>query len=200
MSLLDGIRVLACEVGLAGPMCSRMLADLGAEVIKLERPGAGDVTRAWDTGAKGLATGFVWMNRGKKSVALDLRDPVTRPAIEALVETSDVFLVNFSPGWAASMRLDEPSVRRLRPDVVYTEITGFGADGPFAEKTAYDMIVQGETGLIALTERPRSRRRISLPIVDIGAARMERWPRSLRWSSATRPERASRSASRCSTR
>ena len=146
-----------------------MLADLGAEVIKLERPGDGDVTRAWDTGAKGLATGFVWMNRGKKSVALDLRDPATRPAIEALIKTSDVFLVNFSPGWGASVGLDEPSVRALRRDIVYTEITGFGASGPFAEKTAYDMIVQSETGLIALTGTPEEPARISLPVVDIGA-------------------------------
>ena len=169
MGLLDGIRVLACEVGLAGPMCSRMLGDLGAEVIKLERPGHGDVTRAWDTGAKGLATGFVWMNRGKKSVALDLRDPATRPAIETLVKASDVFLVNFSPGWAASMGLDEESVRALRSDIIYTEITGFGTSGPYADKTAYDLVVQGETGLIALTGTPEEPARISLPVVDIGA-------------------------------
>ena len=161
--------MLACEVGLAGPMCSRMLGDLGAEVIKVERPGQGDVTRAWDTGAKGLATGFVWMNRGKKSVALDLRDPAARPAIEALVRASDVFLVNFSPGWAASIGLDEEAVRALRPDIVYTEITGFGTEGPYADKTAYDLIVQGETGLIALTGSPEEPSRISLPIVDIGA-------------------------------
>lgn len=167
--MLDGIRVLACEIGLAGPMCSRALCDLGAEVIKIERPRHGDVTRGWDTGAKGLATGFVWMNRGKKSVALDLRDPATRPAIEALVRASDVFLVNFSPGWAASMGLDEEAVRALRPDIVYTEITGFGTDGPYAQKTAYDLIVQGESGLIALTGTPEEPTRISLPIVDIGA-------------------------------
>ena len=127
MSLLTGVRVLACEVGLAGPMCSRMLGDLGAEVIKIERPGHGDVTRGWDTAAKGLASGFVWVNRGKKSVAIDLRDDATRPAIEALVRASDVFLVNFSPGWAESVGLDEASVRALRDDIVYTEISGYGA-------------------------------------------------------------------------
>lgn len=169
MALLDGIRVLACEMGLAGPMCSRLLGDLGAEVIKLERPRHGDVTRGWDTAAKGLASGFVWMNRGKKSVVLDLRDPATRPSIEALVKASDVFLVNLSPGWAESMNLDEPTVRELRGDIVYTEISGYGAEGPYADKNAYDLVVQGETGLIALTGTPEEPARISLPIVDIGA-------------------------------
>ncbi len=169
MSLLTGVRVLACEVGLAGPMCSRMLGDLGAEVIKIERPGHGDVTRGWDTAAKGLASGFVWVNRGKKSVAIDLRDDATRPAIEALVRASDVFLVNFSPGWVESVGLDEASVRALRDDIVYTEISGYGAVGPYAEKNAYDLIVQGETGLISLTGTPEEPARISLPIVDIGA-------------------------------
>jgi itaconate CoA-transferase len=79
--LLDGIRILACENGLAGPLCSRLLADLGAEVVKVERPGQGDVTRAWDTLAAGLSSGFVWMNRGKQSVALDVKDPGSRPAL-----------------------------------------------------------------------------------------------------------------------
>ena len=169
MDLLKGVRVLACEVGLAGPMCSRMLADLGAEIVKLERPGKGDVTRGWDTGANGLSTGFVWMNRGKKSVALDLHDPETRFAVELLVKASDVFLVNFSPGWAASVGLDEVAVRSLREDIVYTEITGFGIDGPYADKPAYDLIVQGESGLISLTGTPEEPVRMSLPIVDIGA-------------------------------
>ncbi len=150
-------------------MCSRLLGDLGADVIKLERPGHGDVTRGWDTAANGIASGFVWMNRGKRSVALDLRDPAVLPAVEALIRDSDVFLVNFSPGWADSMGLDETSVRGLREDIVYTEISGYGSDGPYADKNAYDLVVQGETGLIALTGTPEEPTRISLPIVDIGA-------------------------------
>jgi itaconate CoA-transferase len=115
--VLEGTRVLACETGLAGPLCSRLLADLGAEVVKIERPGAGDVTRGWDTVANGLSSGFVWMNRGKRSLALDVKDPAARPALERLIAASDVFLQNFTPGWAARVGLDEPSVRAIRPDV-----------------------------------------------------------------------------------
>ena len=118
MQPLAGYRVVACEVGLAGPICSRLLADLGADVVKVERPGSGDVTRGWDTGAAGLSTGFVWVNRGKRSVALDLKRAEARAALDRLIERADVFLVNFAPGWAGSMGLDEASVRRLRPDVV----------------------------------------------------------------------------------
>lgn len=166
---LSGYRILACENGLAGPLCSRLLADLGAEVVKIERPGAGDVTRGWDTGAAGLATGFVWVNRGKRSVALDLKSEPARRALDRLIERSDVFLQNFAPGWAERMGLDEPSVRRLRPDVVYTEITGYGANGPYAEKNAYDLVMQGETGLIAMTGTEEEPARISIPVCDIGA-------------------------------
>lgn len=169
MRPLTGFRVLACENGLAGPLCSRMLADLGADVIKVERPGHGDVTRDWDTGAAGLATGFVWMNRGKRSVALDLKSEAGRSALERLIERTDVFLVNFAPGWAERMRLDEASVRALRPDVVYVEITGYGSEGPYAKKNAYDLVVQGETGLIAMTGTPEEPARIAIPVCDLGA-------------------------------
>ena len=96
--LLDGIRVTACETGLAGPLCSRLLADLGADVVKIERPDGGDVTRAWDTVANGLSSGFVWVNRGKRSIALDVKDATARPALERLITRSDVFLQNFTPG------------------------------------------------------------------------------------------------------
>jgi crotonobetainyl-CoA:carnitine CoA-transferase CaiB-like acyl-CoA transferase len=166
---LEGYRVLACENGLAGPLCSRILADLGADVVKIERPGTGDVTRAWDTGAAGLSSGFVWMNRGKRSVALDLTAPAARAALDRLIARSDVFLVNFSPGWAARMGLDEPAVRSVRGDVVYTEITGYGTSGPYAEKNAYDLVVQGEAGLIALAGTEEQPVRIAVPTCDIGA-------------------------------
>jgi itaconate CoA-transferase len=167
--LLQGIRILAMENGLAGPICSRLLADLGAEVIKVERPGAGDVTRGWDTAAAGLSSGFVWVNRGKRSVALDVKSPAARVALERLIERSDVFLQNFAPGWAARVGLDEPSVRAIRPDVVYTDISGYGLDGPYAHKNAYDLVVQGETGLIAMNGSPDEPARIALPICDIGS-------------------------------
>jgi crotonobetainyl-CoA:carnitine CoA-transferase CaiB-like acyl-CoA transferase len=167
--LLQGTRVLACENGLAGPLCSRLLADLGADVIKIERPGVGDVTRGWDTLAAGLSSGFVWMNRGKRSVALDVKDPESRPALERLIVETDVFLQNFTPGWAARMRLDEQSVRALREDVVYTEITGYGPDGPYAERNAYDLVMQGETGLISVTGSADAPARVGISVCDVGA-------------------------------
>jgi itaconate CoA-transferase len=166
---LTGYRVLACENGLAGPLCSRLLADFGADVVKIERPGSGDVTRGWDTGAAGLSSGFVWMNRGKRSVAIDLADAAVRPVLERLIQRSDVFLVNFSPGWPERMGLDERVVRGLRPDVVYTEITGYGAHGPYAQKNAYDLVVQGEAGLIALGGTQDEPARIAIPVCDLGA-------------------------------
>jgi len=167
--LLKGTRVLACENGLAGPLCSRLLADLGADVVKIERPGTGDVTRGWDTLAAGLSSGFVWVNRGKRSVALDVKDPASRPALERLIAESDVFLQNFTPGWAARMGLDEPTVRVVRADIVYTEITGYGPDGPYAERNAYDLVMQGEAGLISVTGSPDAPARVGISACDVGA-------------------------------
>jgi itaconate CoA-transferase len=167
--LLDGIRVLACETGLAGPLCSRLLADLGAEVTKIEEPGRGDVTRGWDTIAGGLSSGFVWVNRGKRSVALDVKDPAARPELEQLIREADVFLQNLTPGWAERVGLDEPSVRALRPDVVYAEISGYGPDGPYAGKNAYDLVMQGETGLLSVTGSPASPARVGVSVCDVGA-------------------------------
>jgi len=168
--LLTGIRVLAFENGLAGPLATRLLADLGADVIKVERPDGGDVTRAWDTVAAGLSSGFVWVNRGKRSVALDVKDPEHRPAIERLVERSDVVLQNYTPGWADRVGLGEEAVRALRPDVVYVDISGYGPDGPYARKNAYDLVMQGETGLIAVTGSPAEPARVGISVCDVGAA------------------------------
>jgi itaconate CoA-transferase len=167
--LLSGTRVLAFETGLAGPLATRLLADLGADVIKIERPGRGDVTRGWDTVAAGLSSGFVWMNRGKRSVALDVKDPADRPAIERLIERSDVVLQNYTPGWADRVGLGEAEVRKLRPDVVYVDISGYGPDGPYAKKNAYDLVMQGETGLIAVTGTPAEPARVGISACDVGA-------------------------------
>ena len=170
MPLLTGTRVLAFENGLAGPLATRLLLDLGADVIKVERPDGGDVTRSWDTVAAGLSSGFVWVNRGKRSIALDVKDPASRPAIERLIERCDVFLQNYTPGWADRVGLGEESVRALRPDVVYVEISGYGPDGPYARKNAYDLVMQGEAGLIAVTGTPAEPARVGVSICDVGAA------------------------------
>jgi itaconate CoA-transferase len=167
--LLAGTRVLAFENGLAGPLCTRLLADLGAEVIKVERPEVGDVTRSWDTVARGLSSGFVWMNRGKRSVALDVKDGSARPAIEALVRASDVFLQNFTSGWAERVGLGEEDVRALRSDVVYVDISGYGPDGPYARRNAYDLIVQGETGLMSVGGSPEEPARVGVSVCDLSA-------------------------------
>jgi crotonobetainyl-CoA:carnitine CoA-transferase CaiB-like acyl-CoA transferase len=137
--------------------------------VKIERPGAGDVTRGWDSLAGGLSSGFVWMNRGKRSVSLDVKDEDARPALEALIARSDVFLHNFTPGWAERVRLDEPTVRSLRPDVVYTDISGYGPDGPYAQRNAYDLVMQGETGLISVTGSGDEPARVGVSICDVGA-------------------------------
>jgi itaconate CoA-transferase len=167
--LLQGIRVLAFENGLAGPLCTRLLADLGADVVKIERPKTGDVTRGWDTVAGGLSSGFVWMNRGKRSVVLDVKDPDARPALERLVARSDVVLQNATPGWAERVGLDDGSVRAFRSDVVYVEISGYGPDGPFAHRNAYDLVVQGEAGLIELTGSPEAPARVGISVCDLAA-------------------------------
>ncbi|HSE81687.1 MAG TPA: CoA transferase [Gaiellaceae bacterium] len=168
--LLTGTRVLAFENGLAGPLATRLLLDLGAEVVKVERPDGGDVTRSWDSVAAGLSSGFVWVNRGKRSIALDVKDPASRPAIERLIERSDVFLQNFTPGWAERVGLGEEAVRALRRDVVYVDISGYGPDGPYAGKNAYDLVMQGEAGLIAVTGTPAEPARVGVSICDVGAA------------------------------
>ncbi len=170
MPLLTGTRVLAFENGLAGPLATRLLADLGADVIKIERPDGGDVTRSWDTVAAGLSSGFVWVNRGKRSVALDVKDPAHRPALERLVERSDVVLQNYTPGWADRVGLGESAVRALRPDVVYVDISGYGPDGPYAGKNAYDLVMQGEAGLIAVTGTADEPARVGVSVCDVGAA------------------------------
>jgi itaconate CoA-transferase len=168
--LLTGTRVLAFENGLAGPLATRLLADLGADVIKVERPDGGDVTRSWDTVAAGLSSGFVWVNRGKRSVALDVKDPERRPALERLIARSDVVLQNYTPGWAERVGLGEDVVRSLRHDVVYVDISGYGPDGPYAGKNAYDLVMQGESGLIAVTGAPHAPARVGISVCDVGAA------------------------------
>ena len=170
MPLLTGTRVLAFENGLAGPLATRLLLDLGAEVVKVERPDGGDVTRSWDSVAAGLSSGFVWVNRGKRSIALDVKDPGSRPAIERLIERSDVFLQNYTPGWAERVGLGEEAVRALRPDVVYVDISGYGPDGPYARRNAYDLVMQGEAGLISVTGTPAEPARVGVSICDVGAA------------------------------
>jgi crotonobetainyl-CoA:carnitine CoA-transferase CaiB-like acyl-CoA transferase len=149
---LAGVRVLDLSRVLAGPYCTMILADLGADVIKVERPGSGDETRTWGPPfAGGESTYYLSLNRGKRSVALDLADPSSRPAVNKLIELSDVVVENFRAGAAARLGVDYEAVRRLKPDIVYCSITGFGSGREPRGRPGYDFVAQAESGLMSIT-------------------------------------------------
>jgi crotonobetainyl-CoA:carnitine CoA-transferase CaiB-like acyl-CoA transferase len=151
MSPLQGIRVLELARVLAGPWCGMTLADLGADVIKLESP-EGDDTRGWGPPfAHGLSAYFACCNRGKRSLALDLRDAATRPILEALVARADVVIENYRTGGAEKLGVDYPTLRALNPRLIYCSISGYGRDGPDAQRPGYDFAIQAEAGLMSLT-------------------------------------------------
>ncbi|KDE41188.1 CAIB/BAIF family protein [Nitrincola lacisaponensis] len=156
---LQGIRVLDLSRILAGPWCSQQLADLGAEVIKIERPGEGDDTRRW--GPPWLETSreaayYLGANRGKQSVTVDMANPEGQALLHQLVQSCDVVLENFKVGGLKKYRLDYDSLKTLKPDLIYCSITGFGQDGPYAQRAGYDFMIQGMGGLMSLTGQPDS--------------------------------------------
>jgi len=156
---LDGIRVLDLSRVLAGPWCTQLLADLGAEVIKVERPGAGDDTRHWgppwhEHGDEKVAAYFLAANRGKKSAAIDFAKPEGAALVRKLAEASDVLVENFKVGGLAKFGLDAATVRAANPRLVYASITGFGQDGPYADRAGYDYIIQGMGGMMSITGLP----------------------------------------------
>jgi 2-polyprenyl-3-methyl-5-hydroxy-6-metoxy-1,4-benzoquinol methylase len=166
------VRVLEFAQLFPGPYAGLVLSELGADVVKVEPP-TGDPARAVppfveDSGG-GAGAIFCALNRGKRSVAFDVKDPEARPAIERLIERSDVVLQNFTPGRAERVGVGEEAVRALRPDVVYVDISGYGPDGPYARKNAYDLVMQGETGLLAVTGTPAHPARVGISVCDIGA-------------------------------
>lgn len=169
---LDGVTVVAFEQAVAAPYCTRLLADLGARVIKVERPGVGDFTRTYDDEADGLATHFVWLNRNKESIALDVKDPASRPALESLLDAADVVVQNLAPGAATRLGLDAATLVAGRPRLVAIDMAGYGADGPNAERRAYDLLVQAETGSCAATGWPGSPAKPGAPIADCGSGVM----------------------------
>lgn len=157
---LDGIRVIDTTTMISGPICTRILADQGADVIKIEAPGVGDLVRVMGARRNGLSATFVTSNRNKRSVVLDLKQRAGLELLEKLVATADVFVQNFRPGAVERMGIDEQAMRRVRPDLVYTSISGFGETGPYAHKRVYDPVVQALSGLASIqadrdTGRPR---------------------------------------------
>jgi crotonobetainyl-CoA:carnitine CoA-transferase CaiB-like acyl-CoA transferase len=143
---LRGIRVLDLSRVLAGPFCSMILSDLGAEVIKVEMPGEGDDTRTYPPFIGGLSSYFMSVNRGKKSVTLDLKKAEAREAIYRLAERSDIFLENFRPGVTARLGVDYENIRKVNPGIIYCSISSFGQTGPYASWPGYDIIIQGMGG------------------------------------------------------
>src|SRR4051795_5714177 len=166
MGALDGIRVIAVEQAVAAPFCSSRLADAGAEVIKIERP-EGDFARGYDAAAKGQSSYFVWLNRGKDSVAVDLATPDGRAALEQLIASADVLLQNLKPGSMDKMGFARERLRKDYPKLISCTITGYGDSGPYANRKAYDLLIQAESGLASITGGPDGPSRVGLSIVDI---------------------------------
>ncbi|MFE0651729.1 CaiB/BaiF CoA transferase family protein [Streptomyces sp. NPDC059534] len=166
---LDGITVVAVEQAVAAPFATRQLADLGARVVKIERPDGGDFARGYDTAARGLASHFVWCNRGKESVAVDLKDPRGLALVRRLVAGADVFVQNLAQGAAARLGLDAATLCAAHPRLIAVDVSGYGATGPYAHKRAYDMLVQCEAGLVSVTGTPEQPVKSGIPAADIAA-------------------------------
>jgi itaconate CoA-transferase len=166
---LDGITVVALEQAVAGPLATRHLADLGARVIKIERPGEGDFARHYDHAVHGLATHFVWLNRGKESLELDLKSARGQRIARELIARADVFLHNTAPGVVERLGLDADTLRAADPRLVVVNISGYGSSGPRKDRKAYDMLVQAESGMVSVTGTPDTATKTGVPNADIAA-------------------------------
>ena len=166
---LDGITVVSLEHAIAAPFCTRQLADLGARVIKVERPGVGDFARAYDSRVKGLASHFVWTNRSKESLTLDLKQPEALSALKALLSQADVLVQNLAPGAAARMGLSFEALRAQHPRLIVCDISGYGDDGPYRDKKAYDLLIQSEAGFLSITGTPDDPSKAGNSVADIAA-------------------------------
>jgi itaconate CoA-transferase len=166
---LAGLRVVAWEHAVAAPLATRHLADLGADVVKVERPGSGDFARGYDSAVNGMSAYFVWLNRGKRSVVLDLKSSIDRQAFELLAQRADVFVHNQGPGAAERLGFSYDQLTRLNPRLVWCAISGYGPDGPHSDRKAYDMLLQGEAGVIALTGTAEAPAKVGISVADIAS-------------------------------
>jgi itaconate CoA-transferase len=164
---LAGVRVVSLEHALAAPICTRHLADLGAEVIKIERPGEGDFSRGYDTFVHGESTYFLWLNRGKSSLALDVKAEGAQQVLERLIRSADVLVQNLAPGAAARAGLGYEAVRKINPRLIVADISGYGEGGSFENKKAYDMLIQAESGLISINGSEDTPARVGLSVADL---------------------------------
>ncbi|MFE0631315.1 CaiB/BaiF CoA transferase family protein [Streptomyces sp. NPDC058864] len=165
---LEGVTVVSLEQAVAAPFATRQLADLGARVIKVERPG-GDFAREYDRAARGESAYFVWCNRGKESVVLDLKQDTDRALLDRILAEADVFVQNLAPGAAERLGLGAEALRARHPRLIWCGVSGYGDDGPYAAKKAFDLLVQCESGLVSLTGTPESPARAGISIADIAA-------------------------------
>ena len=163
---LEGILVVAVEQAVAAPFCTARLADAGARVIKIERP-EGDFARGYDDAANGLSSYFVWLNRGKESVVLDLTIAADRTRLQALIAEADILVQNLKRGALARLGFDIAALRKEHPRLITCSITGYGEDGPYADRKSYDALIQAETGLAAITGGPQAPARVGFSVVDI---------------------------------
>ncbi len=166
---LAGITVVALEQAVAAPLATRHLADMGARVIKVERVGEGDFARNYDDAVHGLASHFVWLNRGKESLALDLKTDDGRDALTRLIARADVFLQNLAPGAAERLGFGAQELRADHRKLIVVDMSGYGDAGPYRERKAYDMLIQAETGLISVTGTPDEASKTGIPTADIAA-------------------------------
>ena len=166
---LDGITVVSLEHAVAAPFCTRQLADLGARVIKVERPGSGDFARGYDQRVKGQSSHFTWLNRNKESLALDVKHPQAKAALLQLLRTADVLVQNLAPGAAARMGLSYEALKAHNPKLIVCDISGYGADGPYRDKKAYDLLIQSEAGFLSVTGTPDTPSKSGISVADIAA-------------------------------
>src|SRR5215470_782930 len=164
---LEGITVVALEQAVAVPFATRQLADLGARVIKIERPIHGDFARGYDTTVRGLASHFVWLNRSKESLTLDLKKPEARDILDRVLAKADVFVQNLAPGAIDRLGLSVSTLRSKYPRLIVSSLSGYGSTGPYASKKAYDLLAQAETGLVSITGTAETPSKVGLSIADI---------------------------------
>ena len=169
MRPLDGITVVTLEHAVAAPFCTRQLADLGARVIKVERPGSGDFARAYDQRVHGLASHFVWTNRSKESLTLDLKHAAAPALLARLLAGADVLVQNLAPGAAARLGLAYEDLRTTFPRLIVCDLSGYGGDGPYRDRKAYDLLIQGEAGFLSVTGTPDAPAKAGCSIADIAA-------------------------------
>ena len=169
MRPLEGVTVVALEHVIAGPFCTRQLADLGARIIKIERPEVGDPARIYDERVRGMSSHFVWTNRSKESITLDLKQEPAREIVRKLLEKADVLVQNLAPGAAARMGFSYEQLKDRYPRLIVCDISGYGADGPYRDKKAYDLLIQSESGLLSVTGTPDTPSKAGCSIVDIAS-------------------------------